>query len=447
MMHDQTIRTDGSTPEDLSSSPNQVLAYEMPLPGHWQYFHIGFWFLMLSSSVLVLMKTRWKIDSIYLSAPLLSIGMFFLLFTVHGMWRRAMSQLGSVNRFLFLFLLYWGLFTVVRDLVHLDLVTMRNSIGHRLFAWTWFVPLLMLLPMDARFLSELLRNILQQTRMGLFLLVVVKFPPISILTDFTLTWGGSALMLFWHQLSKWGKRTAIAGALVTLFFAFFNSERHAMVGHGFLLLGAAYILMNKRHLFTARRRAVILSTIAAVLGITYYIASNTTFTLLDEESSSRVETFKEELVANTRVSKTGVSIYEDFLNDLDTVDLIIGRGAAGTYLSKESGGINRVLIECGYCQVVLKGGVVMLAPILLLAVPAMLKGFFRSKNWVVKGFALIVAGWLGEMIPYGLPAAFPRYALFWIAIGVCLNQTLREMTDDEIAQYLPDAGVGFSRGI
>jgi hypothetical protein len=67
-----------------------------------------------------------------------------------------------------------------------------------------------------------------------------------------------------------------------------------------------------------------------------------------------------------------------------------------------------------------------------LALPAVWLGLFHSRNWLVKGFAFIVLAWLVEMAPFGLPAAFPRYVLFWFAVGVCLNGNLRNLRDSEI---------------
>ena len=186
----------------------------------------------------------------------------------------------------------------------------------------------------------------------------------------------------------------------------------------------------------------IIACFLVVFGLVYYAACNENLPLLSGKIETRIDNFKEELFVNTRGSGDD-SLYQDFLYDMDTWDLVFGRGSIGTYRSMASGGLYRPVIECGYFQVVLKGGGTMLFLMMLLAIPAVWKGFFTSRNWVVKGFAFIVAGWLIEMVPFGCPATFPRYVLFWLSIGVCLNPRLCMLTNEEIERYLPEGGMRF----
>jgi hypothetical protein len=416
----------------------------------WQFFNIGFWLLMFSWSVMGLSKSRWQIESQYISAPLLCFGMSFMLIGAFKYWKSAIKQLSSLNQMIFRFLIFWGVVTALRGFSSFELTAFRDNLGIRYFAWTWFVPVFMVLSMEPLFIRQLLKAMLKHGRLGLIILAIGWVPPIRLFTLFSLCWGCSALLIFWQYLSKWGRLVALIGAFLTIFFAILASERNALVGHGFLMLAASYIYMIRRHRFRGQRRVGVIYGLwrrlgiiygfVLVAGVVYYAANHQNLPFFTERTESRIESFKEEL-PNTR----GI-LFSDFLKDMDMMDLLFGRGAIGQYKSVASGGAYRALIECGYFQVILKGGVVMLFPMLLLAVPAMLKGLFTSRNWVVKGFAIIVAGWLLEMAPFGLPAAFPRYALFWFSIGICLNPALRNMTDEEIeCDVLPQGAVGFGR--
>lgn len=410
----------------------------------WKLFNIGFWLLMLSSSVLVLSKTRWQIKSDYIAAPLLCAGMFFLLMASIQDIRNRTRQLSFITILILGYLLVWGLVTALRGFSSFELTAIRDNFGTRNAAWTWFVPALMLLSMEPRFLQQLLKAILKHGILGLTLTAVVWLPPLRLHTSFSLFWGCSALLIFWHYLSKGGRRIALIGAFLQVYFVVLASSRNEILGHGFLMLAASCIGMMRKYRFRGQRRLGIISCFLVIFGLVYYAANHANLPLLGKNTEIQINTFKEEIFEDTRTgSEGGANLYLDFLNDMDTWDLIFGRGSIGTYRSMASGGKSRANIECGYFQVILKGGGIMLFLMLLLAIPAVLKGFFTSRNWVVKGFAFIVLGWLLEMLPFGLPAAFPRYVLFWLSIGVCLNPQLLKMTDEEIERYLPEGGMRF----
>lgn len=431
------------------SARHQLSAEFKKTPNGWRFFSIGFWLLMISWSVLGLSKTRWQIDSIYISAPLLCIGMILLLVASLQDLRSRLKGMSPIILIIFIYLILWSLVVAFRGFSSLELKAIRDMWGINFFAWTWFVPFFMLLSMDTLFLQQLLKVMTKQGVLGLSILAIGWIPPIRLYTFFNLGWGCSALLLFWHYLSKEGRIIALIGSFLTIWFAVLSSERNAIVGHGFLMIAASFIGMMRRYRFRGRRRVAIITCFLIFSGLFYYGAQTENYAILSEKTEQRISKFKEELFVNTRsgdLGGTGISLYRDFLNDMNIWDLLFGRGSIGTYQSVVSGGKSRPIIESGYFQIILKGGILLLLLTLMLAVPAAWKGLFSSRNWVVKGFAIVVVGWLLEMVPYGVPSAFPRYALFWFSIGICLNPVLRSMTDEEIeSNVLPEESVSFRK--
>ncbi len=426
----------------MDKTTQKIFDRSTPFPGG-KLFSIGFWLLMLSYSVLTLAKTRWQINSIYIASPLLCIAMPCLLMASSQDIRKRAKQIHFITVVIIGYLLLWGMVTALRGMTSFEIKAIRDNFGIRHAAWTWFVPGVIFLSMDPRFLQYLLRAMLNHGLLGLTILFVGWVPPLRLFTHFHLLWGCSALLLFWHHLSKGAKRVALVGAFLQVFFVVLSSSRNAILGHSFLILAASYIGIKRQYKFQGRRKLGIICCYMAVFGVVYYTATHSDFFFLGKNTEHRINTFKEEIFEDTRTGQTsGVNLYWDFLDDMDIWDLAFGRGSIGTYYSMGSGEKYRVNIECGYFQVILKGGGIMLVLMMLLAVPAVLSGFFLSRNWVVKGFAFIILGWLLEMLPFGLPAAFPRYVLFWLSIGVCLNRKLLRMTDEEIEYYLPEGGLG-----
>lgn len=71
---------------------------------------------------------------------------------------------------------------------------------------------------------------------------------------------------------------------------------------------------------------------------------------------------------------------------MDTKDWIIGKGVVGEYYcptgATEDG--YRQVIETDYLQIILKGGIISLGLLFLIAIPAIFKGLFYSKIYFQK---------------------------------------------------------------
>ena len=81
-----------------------------------------------------------------------------------------------------------------------------------------------------------------------------------------------------------------------------------------------------------------------------------------------------------------------FYDDMKTKDWIIGRGINGEYFlsNVEENQITnyRRNIETGYLQTILKGGLISLGLFIFIAIPALIKGLFYSKNILSKAAAI-----------------------------------------------------------
>ena len=137
-------------------------------------------------------------------------------------------------------------------------------------------------------------------------------------------------------------------------------------------------------------------------------------------------------------SRSGV--VENFVDDMDVNSWIYGRGAAGTYYDtlgvfKEING-QRMEIETGYLNFILKGGIIYLVMYVLALSYAAFLGIFRSKNTFVRSFGYIIFISLLEIIPYGIPAWNFKYLSIWMGVAICLNSKFREMNNHEVKAFL-----------
>ena len=138
-------------------------------------------------------------------------------------------------------------------------------------------------------------------------------------------------------------------------------------------------------------------------------------------------------------TRSGVEVY--MYADMSTTDWIIGKGINGEYYCPIVDNVNdatgyRAYIETGYLQIILKGGVLGLALLLLILIPAIYKGLFKSRNILSKAAAIWILLWiLYEYPTIGFNFSM-HYILVWICVGICYSKKIRKMADSTIKFYL-----------
>jgi hypothetical protein len=138
---------------------------------------------------------------------------------------------------------------------------------------------------------------------------------------------------------------------------------------------------------------------------------------------------------------TRSGVIANFYSDMKAKDLLIGRGVNGQYFCPGINEGNRIttyrsVIENGYLQIILKGGVISLVLLLAITIPAMIKGFFYSKNILSKGAAIWIFWFLINLYSSVNNTFILSYILVWISISICYESDIGSKTDDEIKKCL-----------
>lgn len=139
-------------------------------------------------------------------------------------------------------------------------------------------------------------------------------------------------------------------------------------------------------------------------------------------------------------TRSGVEDY--FKSNMSPLDWLIGRGINGQYycpgIDEVAGSvtINRDVIETGYLQIILKGGLISLILFLLIALPAIFKGFFYSENVLSKAAATWILLFILYMYPATINLFTMNYLIIWLSIGICYSKELRALSNDKIIELL-----------
>jgi hypothetical protein len=133
-------------------------------------------------------------------------------------------------------------------------------------------------------------------------------------------------------------------------------------------------------------------------------------------------------------TRTGVEAY--FYMDMNTKDWIIGKGINGSYYCPGIDSDFRKGIETDYLSIILKGGIISLGLLLLIAIPAIFKGLFYSKNILSKAAAIWILLYLMNLYPSPVTQFTLNYLLVWISIGICYSKEIRNTPESTLIEML-----------
>lgn len=320
-----------------------------------------------------------------------------------------------------------------------------------------------------RFEYEFIKNLFLSGWFGIF----IYFAPFSLLfpknikylkkifnTIFVLSIFYLLFDLFFHSVLLWGLGGNRYSTGVIESFSHFLS-----IPSGFLLLTYIYH-SNKRNLIAlsviiltfllaairARRGLMFMSmTILLASYIVYYFTNRgkilkiilSVFIVLFLFIYGREVYFGHKsgmfgLITGRIDEDTRTGVVDYFYSSMDTKSWIIGRGLNGQYycpgIDEIEGSVTiyRDVIETGYLQIILKGGIISLGLFLMMAIPAVIKGLFQSRNVLSKASAIWILLFILYLYPTTINGFTLNYLLIWFAIGICYNSDIRDMTDEEI---------------
>jgi hypothetical protein len=302
----------------------------------------------------------------------------------------------------------------------------------------YFVPLVVLLPRNLGFYKKLSK-------------IIVVFGIIFVI----------GVVLFYKTLTSWDWTNLSSQGTVEVFFALLA------IPCGFLLVTYPYhkkkiikfacvvmAVIMYLLIYRARRGAlfICLLTVASA-GMMFLI--NTKNKIMIVVMSVFLVAFLTIFLGNIKMpamfnfiaargdEDTRSGVEQDMYADMSKRDWIIGKGINGTYycpsvvnVNDLSGSGNREVIETGYLQIILNGGIVGLVLLLLAFVPAVYKGFFQSNNMLSKGAAALALVWVISLYPTVAVEFNMRYIIAWIAVGICYSKKIRNMSDTTIKDYL-----------
>jgi len=400
-------------------------------------FFAGFILYTISYTLAQTDQFSWVICQAFQS---LGVAVMFLSALPLLRWRFENNYL----RLLYTLYVPWLMIVVLRGF-SMDFGVIKSMVFDSYFgALPYFVPLILLFPKNLFFYNRLFDVIM-----------IMAFWNIAYdLFFFRGLMDGDLLNLWSQGLAEEAKTMGIPAGFIVLTFSY-HTRRRKLIAIGTLLMIFFFATVR------GRRGLMLISTLPLVFAYLMYliqgkyrvvgvalsvivsllIVSFQTASILGE--SDVFDNVKERGTVNTRLN-----VEQAFFKDMEFESMIIGRGMNGTYfcptlIDVGAGTFDRGVIETDYLQIILKGGLLSLGLLLLILLPAVWKGIFRSKNLLSKAAGIWILYCLIAMYPANLHTFTLFYILVWVSVGICYSDKLRNMPDGVLKQYFKQK-VGFT---
>ncbi|MDD5053072.1 MAG: hypothetical protein PHO27_10115 [Sulfuricurvum sp.] len=347
-----------------------------------------------------------------LLSGLLLVSYFFLL--------QKQMDMNLYFKVVFSMLILWSVYIISKS-ISFNLSSNITLFGHYLMAWTWLTPLAIVFGFNIQnwisifnFLVKLFPIILVST----ILLLVIN--PNDSYSYGIMTWYYLVPFLFltYHYQDKRSKLAIIMAMFGFILLSILNSQRVNLLYIGLLFSYFAFNFFRLQFINIYKKLFVSIALLT-LLG----------FAILQIRS---------ELMANdSLLTDSRTFLFVELFDDMSENELLVGRGALGTYYSpyfeswnkQYEGGDSstRSSIEIGYLEMILKGGVVMVILYLLFLLPAVYLGIFKSKNYISKMSGFMISVYIILWSISYIPIYSADFILLWMAAGTAISPSIRKI--------------------
>lgn len=377
---------------------------------------------MFATGVLLAMMTDPRIAQAIQSLAL-------LLFIYYGFRISSYYFESSYFKVMFILLALWHVYVICNGL-NLSYTNIKLYLFSEFTFWPFIIPFAVFIPKNISIFKKIFNCFFYLGIVFLLLVVLLssRFKSSFVIAEqliWTFSIGCGFILLTWKYHTPVRRLLAMFVVAVALVLATVLARRNIMLTEINFIVGAFLLFLfyySNRKYSQKLVAFLVVAIVAASAYIVFEQKKDTDFKLIVHRASEDTREY----------------VFDYFFDDLKHV-MWIGKGMNGTYFCPLSDPDNiadpieyRDLIECGYLQIILKGGYINLGIFLLIAIPAAYLGIVKSKNGIAKACGVIVLLWLIDMIPYGLPSFSIRYLLVWFSIGVCYSKSFRNLSEEYI---------------
>ena len=307
-----------------------------------------------------------------------------------------------------------------------DKVVYLSLFGNPIYQPAFMLPFVLIVGMNITGIRHLYKAILYYT-----LIAIPMFFFTGQMSVF-LGMGLLFLLAFLRYFPRGWRIFLLLFVVAYIIYSYYDDARIPIIR---VLMGLAIFVFS----LTSLHKSILIKTFVLVVAIAmpiYYLALfvKTGYSVFEESTTT-------ERVSRMGVDDTGDTrtfLYEEVFDDLtESKAWLLGKGINGTYYSSyfdqkrvNADAADRILVEVGFLDYLLKGGLVQTILYMLLLLLAIFNCYYRSSS---KSMVLIGAILLAHYVLLFVEDV-PRYDLYnfamWFCIGMSFSPTLLEQDDD-----------------
>ncbi|GGZ89286.1 hypothetical protein [Algibacter mikhailovii] len=344
-----------------------------------------------------------------------------------------MEHISKNSKVLLYLLFFWGVIVTIRGF-SLSLQDWMTNFGNIYMGYAWLVPVVVIIGLKIENWKIVFKTI--SFMFSIMILAFIASPYLSHNEEWIqLLRPVNFILIIGLYRFKFMTRLQVYCILfVYVKIAIYSSRRME-----FLFLGVVLIFLMIDRISSISIKKIFFKYIIFGFFILFTLVFTVGYEFLSDIALSVID-FQE----------TRVFLFNEIFEDLSkTDDLLFGRGSLGKYYSdffartrrywEAMGRVgwpgdvpDRISVEVGYLQMILKGGFVMLILNVLIYFKAIYLAIFKSNNWFIRrlGYFILIITIL--TIIELRPTFTPLFIILWMAIGTVLKKDYRDMDDVEI---------------
>lgn len=361
----------------------------------------------------------------YNAIQLVAVLIFFIAF-VKERRKFSFKSLDADVKVVFSLFLFWNFWVVLYSLVlQFNVRLLMLYIVQPISFLIYITPLFMLIRMDEGRIKILSGWLFVKLIIAIiaYFLLYNKIAVVSSLGDINIE--GSVSLYSYLNIAQYPSSCFVALSFVFFYSSFTSKWKKYLLWFGFFLSVVAALLLGRRSSAAIPILVVLtkfmydfyhnpkMLLFIIVLAFAIYFG----FDYLEEKFLSTFIVLQNRASDNTRYW-----VEHDFYKDMTGLDWIVGRGSEGLIYSSELG--YRPIIETGYLNMILHGGVIYLFLYLYLLLSAAWKGL-RSKNPLLKSMALYILISVACLYPGGHLSFSLNTMALWICVACCSKRNFR----------------------
>lgn len=229
----------------------------------------------------------------------------------------------------------------------------------------------------------------------------------------------------------WSRLMVFIISISVVIFSLTNRAEIIRITISYFILIAYYLLLYKR--INKKLLYLVVFILLAIPAISLYLGfkGQSVFQM----KSSDATTYSElDPYADTRT----FLYYEVYLDLKQNNAILFGKGMSSGYYSDSFKTSNRLVVEVGFLQIILKTGVFGFILYITVIISSIVQALSKSKNQFIKSLGMLLATYVVMLFIENIIAYNLLNIVIWIIVGMCNSEPLRSLSDSDIRKLFND---------